>query len=281
MNEPIHQRRILELLEVCRPDRADQADPMYLELAAAIKDDPELERLWQCIGQIDARLVAALRDAPPPEGLAERILERLATIQPSPPTVTSRSTIGGEQGVPERPVDRRRRKLLAVAGSVLVAVAACLFVAVWLASPNSQTVSSGQVLNLAITLFNYEQDFVERFDWRPIAEAPDEYPLSAFVAQEGQIRWRHLDRANPEAPQLDWQGVAYDFVGPQRVRATLYVFRAAVDNLPGTPPAYPVLSTGMCSAAIWQEGSLVYVLVVRGGAEEYRQFVPIRPGQIA
>jgi len=282
MNEPIPQRRILELLEVCRPDRAEQADPTYAELVAAIKEDPELERLWRYIGQIDARLAVALHDVPPPEGLRERILERLAAIQTSPPSWASGgSGIGSELGVRERPVDRRRRKLLAVAGSVLLAIAASLFVAVWLASPHGQTVSGGQVLYLAVARFNYEHDFAERFDWQPIADAPDEYPLSAFVVHEGQIRWRHLDRATSDAPQLDWPGVAYDFVGPERVRATLYVLRAAVDSLPDTPPAYPALSTGMCGAAIWQEGGLVYVLVVRGDAEDYRQFVHVRPGPIA
>ncbi len=282
MSEPTFDRRLLELLEVCRSHGTEQDDPLLAELAAAFSDGAQLEQLLQRIQKIDAKLSAALHDVCPPEGLSERIKQRLAESRTAAAIAArAEKAISGQPTASDRSTDRRRRRLLGAAGAALLAVAASLFVAVWLARPAPQTVSPHQLLDWAIARFNDEQDFAGVFESRPLAEAPEKYPLSAFVAQQAQIQWRQLASSDGDMPQLRWEGVAYDFFGPQGLLATLYVLQAPVGGLPDIPPASPNLSTGMCSAAIWQEDGLVYVLVLRGGPEEYRQLVQIRPGPIA
>ena len=56
-------------------------------------------------------------------------------------------------------------------------------------------------------------------------------------------------------------------------RATLYVVRRTVPGLPSLPPSVPSHSTGGNSAAVWQQGDLLYVLVVQGDAATYSQYL--------
>jgi len=71
-----------------------------------------------------------------------------------------------------------------------------------------------------------------------------------------------------------------------RARATLYVLddfagRAVprLVDLPASPQRNPHQTQGR-SMAVWRSGSLVYLLVVQGGAAEYRAFV-LPAGQLA
>ena len=133
MNEPTHDPHILELLEVCRPDQAEQDDPLRAELAAAIKDSPQLEQLWQRIRQIDVRLSAALHDVSPSDGLARRILERLAAMQAAAAIPASgEKAIGGEPLAPGRSGGRRGGRRVGAGGGRLFGVGGCFFVGRWL-----------------------------------------------------------------------------------------------------------------------------------------------------
>ena len=135
MNEPTHDPHILELLEVCRPDQAEQDDPLRAELAAAIKDSPQLEQLWQRIRQIDVRLSAALHDVSPSDGLARRILERLAAMQAAAAIPASgEKAIGGEPAAPDRSVDRRGGGGVGCGWGRLFSVGGLFFVCVWVCS---------------------------------------------------------------------------------------------------------------------------------------------------
>ena len=78
---PKHDERLLEALEACRPGSADLSDPALAHLAAEIAVDPALERLYERLQQIDARVAAAFQEVPVPAGLAERISERLAEAE--------------------------------------------------------------------------------------------------------------------------------------------------------------------------------------------------------
>ena len=91
---------------------------------------------------------------------------------------------------------------------------------------------------------------------------PAEYPLSGDILPLQGIRWRHVEKF------LGGPAVAYDLptIGG---RATLYVLQRNVPGLPPIPPENPSLSTGGKSAAAWQAGNTLYVLVVEGDAGMY------------
>ena len=83
--------------------------------------------------------------------------------------------------------------------------------------------------------------------------------MSRDIVQMPEIRWRHVEKF------LGGPAVAYD-LPTNGGRATLYVIqqecpRSAVDSA-----AWPNSSTGGKSAAAWQAGNMLYVLVVEGDA---------------
>ena len=93
---------------------------------------------------------------------------------------------------------------------------------------------------------------------------PVDYPMSRDVVPFKDARWRRV-KAFPGGP-----AVAYDL--PSNAgRATLYVFQRNVPGLPSVPP--PCLSTGGKTAAVWQAGELVYVLVVEGDSGMFSRYL--------
>ena len=66
--------------------------------------------------------------------------------------------------------------------------------------------------------------------------------------------------------------MAYDLPA-RRGKATLYVSKCTVAGLPPYAPPQPTLSTGGNSAAAWQSGGLLYVLVVQGDAQNYADYL--------
>ena len=195
---------------------------------------------------VDARLTKAFRDVPVPEGLAERLLDRLAA---------------------ERPRSRSRRWLLA--GGGLLAAAAGLVLAVWLGGPRVECVSEESARNEAIQLFG--EGFKQPGHLLANEPAPAEYPFSPWVLSIRGTSWRHLDDF------LEHSGVVYELPGPGGTHAALYV--VACENIEeiGTEPAmqHPFMTAGCCASA-WQEGGLLYVLVVEGDASTYGRYLNLR-----
>jgi hypothetical protein len=202
---------------------------------------------------IDERLSAALQDVPLPEGLANRILERLAGEQ---------LAISGSQQRAE--VRSSRRWILAV-GSGLLAVAAMLLVAVWLGMHRGENLSEQFVLDEAIRSFNTPLDQLGY----PIAEkaGPEEYPFSQAVLPIRGTTWRHLDGF------LGHRGVVYDLPGPGGASASLYVVEGGTVKDVGETPAWHPFTTAGCCASAWREGGLLYVLVVQGDPATYRAYL--------
>ena len=107
--------------------------------------------------------------------------------------------------------------------------------------------------------------------------APADYPFSHAVLQVRGTRWRPLEAF------LGRRGVVYDLPGPAGTTAALYVVDAeAVDGF-GTAPALHPFTTAGCCASSWQEGGLLYVLVVQGDPATYRAYLnlPVHSGPVA
>jgi hypothetical protein len=144
-------------------------------------------------------------------------------------------------------------------------VAAALVVAIWLRANRTEVFTPSAVLEAATRMFAAEPPEPGYL----LAEkpAPPDYPFGHDVLEMPEARWRWV------AGFLGGKAVAYDLPGPGGSRATLYVARRTVDQLPSLPPDVPRPMTAGCSAAAWQQESVLYVLVVDGDARVYRSFL--------
>jgi hypothetical protein len=287
-SSPNYDQRIIEALEVCRPGSDDVADPALGVLADAIEADPEVAQLYARLQEVDGRVAAAFADVPVPEGLEGRLLERLGVASDAGVSADEAAAQGAGQVAdvfatpdsaahdpgpqapsPSRPVPGGPRRAMRARGWLFagggVAVAVALVVGAMLAfSHSGREYTRRDVLDEAIRFFGQETPEAGRRD-----EPPSDYPLSSEIARlpEMEIQWRWVSGL------LESRGVAYDFRGPRGVRATLYVLDLQVAGLPAAPALRPSFTTGGCSVEAWQEGELLYVLVVNSGNRAtYQQF---------
>ncbi len=205
----------------------------------------------------DEKLTAALHDVPVPEGLADRLLERLKTKN------SGRST---------RTVPVRRSSRFVPTLS-LAATAAVLLIAVWLGMPRGEGISESFVLDEAIRSFDVGVD--EPGPLLAEKPAPAGYPFSTAVLQLRGTRWRPLEAF------LGRRGVVYDLPGPAGTTASLYVVDAEGLDGFGTAPALHPYTTAGCCASSWQEGGMLYVLVVQGDPATFRAYPNIPHGPVA
>jgi hypothetical protein len=220
----------------------------------------------------DISLAAAFQEVPVPEGLADRILDRLAADladardQRDSPLFADTITAT----VPSKRTFSRRWLLV---GGGLLAAAAGLLIAVWLGAHKEEPFSEQFVLDEAIRAFEPESDGPSSL----LAEkpAPEKYPLSQLVANVRGTRWRQLEDF------LGRRVVVYDLPGPAGTHASLYVVAKEVDGLKTSPSLYPSFTTAGCCASAWQEDGLLYVLVVQGNPSTYRGFLNLPRSPLA
>ncbi len=281
-NEPIRDPRLWEAMEACRPGRDDLADPEMAELARLVAASPELASLHERLQRFDAALADAFHDVPVPEGLESRILARLeaesaARRAPSPELVVA----GHDEDLCGRsdsrgPRTARRRWLIAVGG--LTAAAAAVLILAFGLLQQTGTITKADLLAGAIECFVNEMP--EEGQPRDPAISPSRYPLSPTLiglvsGRVSTIRWRPLDGF------LSRSADAFDLIGPEGRVATVYVASCSVNGLPAEVPLRPMLSTGETSASAWQEGELVYVVVVGGGERAYERLFAAGAGPLA
>jgi len=278
-DQPQNDRRLWEALEACRPQREDLSDPALAELAARLSVDSRWQEAFERMQDIDGRIEQSMPQVPTPEGLQDRLLARLAEAQQaqgsqSIATPRCRAAANAEPlGDSGRSVCKSRRWLFA-AGAVL-STSAVLLVVAWLGQHRAVPLTQALVQEAAIQFFLSESGDVMG---HPLAEQapPAAYPFSREVVAVAQARWR------PVEGLLDRDGLAYDLNPGGRVRATLYVVRVRQDvaELGSTPP-WPPFSTAGCAMAAWQEGDLLYMLVVRGQTRTYRHLLAAPQGPLA
>jgi hypothetical protein len=266
-------REILEAIESCRADSGDLNDPQFADLAAVLDEDDELRARFKRIRQADVAIKAAFSDVPVPADLAGNVLRRLneaAASELDQPIQAIRSATESALDSPAPPAQpvAPRQKLITrrrlVAGIATVAAATALGAAIWIHNSRSAALTSGQVLETAMDFFG--RDNSPRGEPVSRVAPPSGFPISPEIVAFADIRWRRVDDF------MNGGAVAYDL--PPRVgKATLYVFNCTVTGLPQYPPLEPAVSTGGNSAAAWQSGGLVYVLVVQGDAQTYAKYL--------
>lgn len=251
---PIRDERIIEAIEVCRPGRDDVSDPALADVLAELAANPELAKHYERLQQLDANLGSAFRSVPVPDGLDQRLLARLQQARDkNVPLHGEEEQIDTDAATAIRPKRLSRRRVLAAGG--VVAAAAILVIAATVYIYNSQPYTEASVLEHSVAFFQGDEspNLGKLVGQSP---PPEDFPFSRLVGRIPQIRWRSIGKF------LGCAGVAYDL--PLCDQATLYVVRKTVPGLATIPPLRPQKNTGGFSAATWQEGNLLYVLVLRG-----------------
>ena len=272
-------RDLFAALDACRLGESTLDDPALVDAARRLDTDEAARQLQSRIHDADRRLCAAMHAVQPPAGLADRVLARLAA---QPGSADAGNTTADRAVRPaatppttDRGPSRWRRRAFLGGGVAAVAAAVMLAIQFWPEPP--QPWSAEQVLDAAIALYTR----VDRTTGRPLVEAPSSYPPSRdLIELPSHTRWRRIDDA-----LAGGDAVVYDIeLAPGGPRAMLAVVSpgAAVTGLPDYPPPQPATPTtqGVCAAA-WQEGDLIYVLVVEGGPREYERFLRTNRGPFA
>jgi len=270
------RQEMLEAMESCRTGSDDLSDRAFAELADALADDGELRVHFQRVQETDAAIKAAFADVPVPPGLAERLSHRLAESTPADP-IAIQVVAGPESPTPLRPdsavrrskqFSGRRLAIASAAASLAAIVLAPILVAVWMHAHRAPSITAGRAIDEAVDFFNRDNGPLG-----PLVSQvapPADFPMSTGIAPLPQVRWRRVEKF------LGGPAVAYDLPA-MGGRATLYVVNRTVADLPSSPPQSPTLTTGGNSAAAWQSGNLLYVLVVQGDARTYADYLDQSP----
>jgi hypothetical protein len=147
-----------------------------------------------------------------------------------------------------------------------------LFIALWLNFHNVESYSEQTVIDEAIRFF--EADTAHGQIILTEKSPPKAYPFSRAVIFSQGICWREI------RDFLGRAGIAYDLPGRNGRRATLYVIKQSAEGL-GNEPLYRPFTTGGLSASAWQEGGLLYVLVVQGEPNTYQNYLNLPRGPVA
>ncbi len=277
------KREILEAMESCRAHGAvgaggDLNDPQFSELAAAVGEDGELRARFERLQRADTAIKAAFADVPVPADLAERVLRRLgeeAASQAAKPIQCAAETVPNSPAPPPSehvtPQPKRISRRRLIAGFAAVAAASAVAAAIWLHNHRDPALTPGQAIETAMDFFR--QDNGPQGELASRVAPPADFPISSDIARFKDVRWRRIPGL------MGGAGVAYDLPS-RRGKATLYVVNCTVAGLPQFPPPLPTLSTGGNSAAAWQSGGLLYVLVVQGDAQTYSDYLDRSQGPL-
>jgi hypothetical protein len=264
-------RRTLEQIETCRPGSDDLQLPEVSEARARIDADSAVHALYAKSQRFDSTISRAMHDVAVPDGLADRLLARLAmgraaalAASEGPSTVENAVVTPLSCDVSPAVGGWSRRGLLAIVSTVAATVVVGVYVARYLQSDADASVES-----LADTWLA-ELDA----NWVGMDQAPRNYVVPAAITAEA-TGWQRIHSLGR------FLGVAYRLESPRAGAARLFVVRLAKSGLPSSPPVKPQWTTGGRSIGYWQSGELTFVLVVEGNEDNYRSFANVSRMPIA
>jgi hypothetical protein len=270
-----------EALESCPSGVCDSTDPAMAQLSGQMAANPDLQKVLDRIEHLDGKIAAAFQDVSVPPGLIQRVLDRLSHAQveipasnqsnpkPDRPTIIDDPCIA-PSSPPHSKRNVSRRRLLVAGG--LFSTAVVLFLALWLNWHNAEGYTEQTVIDEAIRFF--ETDAADARILLTENSPPKAYPFSRAVVFSQGICWREI------CDFLGRAGTAYDLPERNGRRATLYVIKQSAEGL-GNQPLFRPFTTGGLSASAWQEGGLLYVLVVQGEPNTYQNYLNLPRGPVA
>jgi len=246
------RQRLIQQIDACRAGSEDLSAPEMRELADALASDASTRDLCERLHDFDAAVGGAMHDTAVPEDLAQRISAGeldISLVQPA-----------------EKPARVSRRRWLTSAVST-VAAASIAAVVVWAWWPEPQQMLTLEDVHRESIKFHLvylaDRDFTVG-----VGQPPTEFPPSPDISSSGQVTWRKISGL------LDCpEGVAYNIPGRGGCVATLYVVKRDIPALPTLVPTRAGSDTANVRVSAWQSGDLVYVLIVPGSEQDYRDFV--------
>jgi hypothetical protein len=237
----------------------DEADAQELRAAAAA--NPEFAAEVERVRVWDASLARAFADVPIPTGLADRLLaaakaEAVAAAV-TPASLTSHSSA--------RHMPRRNLMAGALVAAATIALAIFGGNYLWFSTPSAEAIVAE-----AQDLWFSRDD--ARWQVSATAAALEQYPPTSRV-KAAPNGWQ------PMSTSLDRRAVAYRLALGKPVQGMLLVMRAAraVEGLPTRPPQVPQSSTQGICLGVWQEGELVYALIIQGNQQDYGRLLQSSP----
>ena len=218
-----------EAIEVCRPSRFDPEGrdwqlPEVAAVAGEITRQPQWSELRLRVAALDDSIARAVTQGPVPDGLAERLLERLrqAEAERTEQAAATLASAAQESAnlmeeatasplVAGRLRFSRRRWQLGAA----CAVAAAVCIAAWWWTRPVESISYEQLLAAA----NAFDSAAAPGPWKSAAKSPPQrwYAIPAGVSVRTARRWKSVGGF------VGRRGVAYDLVSATGAKGTLYV----------------------------------------------------------
>jgi hypothetical protein len=266
-HEPADDPRLIEAIEACRPQSDDHLQPDLAPLAAKLAGSARLREAFERIQKTDAAIGRAVREVPVPEGLADRLLVRLAEARQVEATEVLANTALAETALAT--TGRRFDRRSVVFGAAAFVAAAAILLA-FLLNLRPRAYPLAEIQSQAIAQF--QTDLEQKPLGRLVSLSPpsEAFPMSRDVVANSGMRWRNVPGL------LGGKAIAYDLTLPDGTRATLYVVRPrlGIPPLSSTPPSTPTPMTQRRSLAVWKSatpsGNVLYVLAVDGGTSSYR-----------
>ncbi|GAB6165725.1 hypothetical protein JCM19992_17250 [Thermostilla marina] len=244
-----------DLLEVFRPERDGADDSVARRFHALMATDPKAAAAYEESCKFDAVVREALSQTPVPDGLEDRILERLNATAEIPAPVVRRSRW-------------TRRSILTMLGAGSTVAAGAAIIA-WLFRPPEPRRTISQIAAMAQE--NWKAEATLFGTGTALDTAEPEFAFPHELRREAAITWRIAQLGS-------FRAVAFDIRLRTQEVATLYAARIPVDRCPAFPPRLPQVRGSRTSVAVWREGETVYALVVAGDPRTYRRFLaPAEP----
>ncbi len=270
-HEPGGAARWRELVECCRPGSDDAFQPALVELAPLADQlvaDPAVQELYERTQHADATVREAMLDVPVPSDLAARLLAAI-----------SEASIEAESAEPPVvEVQRRegvRRSRYWWLGAALTAAALVIGVAAFLVISSKTPITGADVAARSGDWLAGLRSTPEAWNADLSAAPLETLPIDRQLASKAK-RWRTADNEFGK-------GAVYDLRRRQQdPLAVVYVLNPSrrLDQLPSSPPvAKPQLQTHGYVTGVWarspvtRDGKLLYVLIVEGSHERFKEFV--------
>jgi hypothetical protein len=155
----------------------------------------------------------------------------------------------------------------------MLAVAASLAFLVWSLQPAVDTFDAEDIQWAVLDVFGGEVQQGAASGVLLTLRKPSGVAFDSRVASNAQTTWRDVNDL------FGRSGVAFDLIGRKGRRATLYVVplvgprRAPVLAVAATQPPQNPYTTGGFASGAWQSNDCLYVLVVAGDADDYRELL--------
>jgi hypothetical protein len=263
MNLTPHDRELLrQRMDACRIGSDDLSLPEMSELSAALRTDPALRGEWESRQRSERLIAAAMDDLPVPAGLADRILAAAAASDRSRLAETTGqavATVGNANADVEvqpakRPALLTRRQWSWIGGAALLLAAAVVIQRTFFAPPTP--VTKEQLVASAQDWF--KAAVMRRGDPQP-GQAPIAFPQAALSLSPQA--WRAMPTAEERSL------VAFDLTKVQ-MGGPVFLFAAQTNKKYDvrSVPYTKLSATGGLEIGAWQQGDVLYVVVIDQGS---------------